>query len=725
MDIVNDRTTTPSNTGRRRAPLSAHADVTPGHVAQMQRLFQSAKASLRMDMAFAASPNGSIGSRLPPTTEQRLDGGASGVDAEADINRVWRYSTAPGILLGSDRDVREPVPEASPVLPPLRSSDAEPSINAEPISSGFNSPVVDFTQGVKNDADVYGSSPPAKTGTPEDQRLDGPSVSELQGKMTGLNFAEVGLIDAPMEESPTVAHVKRLSAADVPLPASRPMSAEVEDDTFLHTVQALEGDTDEEIFLSEPAKAAAESAKAKRGILRSLFFRHSAKETHQEPRTTPGSPPNTHVTTERVETPELFSRKDCPDPTAHLTPQMLTHPHPHLLDTPDAAIMLAQGSHGSGEAFHMGDNHKFPPPTQPYQRATATGSPMPFTRAKSPPTSPPYPFPPSKAGRTGPRPFSPPFPHKDLQRSDYPQLNSEHFQPGWYYTRGEPAGPSSRLNPMTYSFSTAAAKTFGQSAAPDSRIRDSYRTDTLTPLAKPPSRYRKTGIAAMASTRGVGKYYGGNVAGGNAQATGTGTKRSQRRSGVQFRSSPPLQTAEMVPGINKRRRPKDEDELHVMRDDSQIMELDDDTRAAIRMSLFGTETPEMMHARETLRELSPNVSTTRKDRRQRKKRRPSYWDGDLKEVQHSPAARNNEGKVDMSAIRGSVREGAERIVLTSPPKDGVESLKSQHLEIEGKENISVRNSSQEASLSYDAGDEDIAMAEDGEGTMMAIELEVD
>jgi hypothetical protein len=183
----------------------------------------------------------------------------------------------------------------------------------------------------------------------------------------------------------------------------------------------------------------------------------------------------------------------------------------------------------------------------------------------------------------------------------------------------------------------------------------------------------------------------------------------------------------MAPGhnLNKRRRPRDLDDepIGAREDDSQVMELDDDTRAAIRMSLFGTETPEMLHARESLRELSPNVATTRKDKRQRKKRRPSYWDGDLKEIQNSPAARDSEGRV-VAGIRGSVREGAERRVMTSPPKEGVESLRSQQVEIEGKENASVRNSMRDGSLSYEVGDDDVSMTEDGDGTMIAIERDM-
>lgn len=53
-----------------------------------------------------------------------------------------------------------------------------------------------------------------------------------------------------------------------------------------------------------------------------------------------------------------------------------------------------------------------------------------------------------------------------------------------------------------------AVKSISRSAAPDMLIRDSYRTDTLIPLARPIGKYRKTGITALPSSRGVSKCYG-------------------------------------------------------------------------------------------------------------------------------------------------------------------------------------------------------------------------
>lgn len=73
-----------------------------------------------------------------------------------------------------------------------------------------------------------------------------------------------------------------------------------------------------------------------------------------------------------------------------------------------------------------------------------------------------------------------------------------------------------------------------------------------------------------------------------------------------------------------------------------IIEVDEETRAAVRMSIYGAGAPELT-SDIGLRELSPNVTQWRKGNRpssSRKKRRPSYWDIDLEEVVRSPAARH-------------------------------------------------------------------------------------
>ncbi len=75
----------------------------------------------------------------------------------------------------------------------------------------------------------------------------------------------------------------------------------------------------------------------------------------------------------------------------------------------------------------------------------------------------------------------------------------------------------------------------------------------------------------------------------------------------------------------------------------EIIEVDEETSAAVRMSLYGSAAPDSApDMGRGMRELSPNVMAWRKGTRRpghRKKRRPSYWDGDLEPVVRSPAAR--------------------------------------------------------------------------------------
>jgi hypothetical protein len=159
----------------------------------------------------------------------------------------------------------------------------------------------------------------------------------------------------------------------------------------------------------------------------------------------------------------------------------------------------------------------------------------------------------------------------------------------------------------------------------------------------------------------------------------------------------------MVPVHQKRRRPRDlEDAQFDMQEDETVedrsfsrtkqldeaedpIEVDENTRAAVRMSLYGSQTPEASQgAREGIRELSPNVTPWRKGMRQpRKKRRPSYWDGDLQHVRAGPGREEQ--------VR-SIHPGAERQVMTSPAKEDVESMRVSvreegNIEIEYAENM--------------------------------------
>lgn len=654
-------------------------------------------------MAFAASPTGSIGSRLPPdkTSPSHSPAEAPQKDDKMSV-KDWRYSLAPQLLATAEVDVREPVPEGSPTLPEIADfkvdSDIEPAV--EPLSSGFNSPVDGHfaeTPGPHDDS----------TRQIADLNIDtlqelGSNVGdkELELTMTQLKMcSDDENVDMELEESPIVSHLKRMSA-ETPSPARLP-------------------DLDDpQIFLSEPAEAAAESAKAKRGLLRRLFPR---KEHRQSLQAIEKSPPSRCGSEENAPCPDptlhkLMSMGVCPDPAAHLrfTPPNVSDEH-MIAITPQAAMSLFHNNPSPVEGPR-------PSPNPPFRRVNAAGSPMPFARPHTATSSPgPYHGPPL-ANRPSLRPGT---------RSGHPTLASEHFQPGWYYAR-EPTRPAEGVDPTVYSFSTAAAKLVGQSAAPDSRIRDSYRTDTLTPLAKVPSRFRKTGIGALAGSHGIGRYHDEPE---RLQSRGgrLHTSRSNRPGESYFRSSPPRARERMLSASQKRRRPRetedepfdiheDEAEKHgrskaaaALEDGEEAIEVDEDTRAAVRMSLYGSETVGSLRGeRPGMCEISPNVTSWRKGMRQpRKKRRPSYWDGDLKQVRNSPAGRQVH----------SIQPGAERFVMTSPAKEDVESVrvsvredidsiqgKEGHMSVQSQGFVRIEDEAENVPLPMDEGDE---MEEEG------------
>lgn len=277
-------------------------------------------------------------------------------------------------------------------------------------------------------------------------------------------------------------------------------------------------------------------------------------------------------------------------------------------------------------------------------RTTASGSPMPFARA-------------------GPRPFTAQGRYQQPFQTNSrpglivtPTMHHEHFRPGWYYSQ-DPVLP---LTQPTYSFSTAAAKVIGSDQAPDSRIRDSYKTDTLTALARSQKRFRKNGIGAEVEARGIGKYYQrppSSLRGSSARSRPSSRQMYDSGRDVRFRSSPPRGPEQRVP-LRRKRAMDDSFVVHAdpplttrfadaqlrVHNSDEVIEIDESTRAAVRMSIFGTSTPEALRgARQGIKELSPNVQVFRKGTQEhvhmRKKRRPSYWDTDLKEIRESPAGR--------------------------------------------------------------------------------------
>ncbi|EXJ58655.1 hypothetical protein A1O7_06083 [Cladophialophora yegresii CBS 114405] len=626
----------------------------PGHVAQMQRLFQNAKASLRLDVRFASSPVGSIDLRLPTSPEEAKDDiTETGLLLDIRKERTetpsknWRYSRTLGSLAGLDTDVREPFPEGSPQLPamlPLAVGHNNVFV-AEPLSSGFTSPLEQTNFKLQVEDMSIMSSPPM----PEDfgNASEAPdsaspgediSASDLEHPMTKLRVdddLEMD-VDSP-DESPIIAYLKR-------------KSVDVED-----KYKETSSGTEERIVLSPSARAAADSAKLKRGLFTDLF---------PKPPTHKGSSDGTLSSSSEAQNPskrcpdpllhEGGPAVVCPDPTAHFVSRAPNVAgHHNAIPIPNAY----PGQHIASSAFGQPAGH--------FNRATATGSPMPLLKTRPSPV-------PTMAGRghgswyppnefsTRPRPQQRQHHHHHLN-STYISTASEHFQPGWYYAKDSPQS-SPRPRPTMYSFSTAAAKVIGHNPAPDSMIRDSYRTDTLTPLAKPPSRFRKNGMSAIASARGAHKHHGGAPFLSRPPQRRMHSMRARLPDSLQFRSSPPRFVGDPAQVSQPRKRSRDlvspttmihEDKTARrvpvdprlrLEEGEEMIEVDEQTRAAVRMSLFGAATPETgSEAGSGLQELSPNVMLYRKGTGpcgSRKKRRPSYWDGDLEEVVRSPAARH-------------------------------------------------------------------------------------
>lgn len=499
------------NVGRKRthaAPLMRPA-ATPGHTSRIQRIFQDATAMMQLDVAYASSPIGSIGSRISPVSTNTP--GPKIPPISPDIMN-WRYSNAPQQLAEAESDIREPFPAL------------------EPPSSGYLSPLSD-------------SSLPASTGPSGSQHAS--QFSDLQID-TNVYRADSTDLDRPLSEL----HVNHISTAtcsyydlalldESPDPISEPT-------------------TDLDIFCSPAAGAAADSAKLKWGL-------NSPAHTNPQETIHHGSSyldPSVHQSI--LQGNVLVPAPRCPDSSVHQGTRQ-----PNMLGTPRQL---------------------------PYRRANSRGSPLPPLKARYPTSS--------QGNRSSPlrrsyeMQLTPSRPHFQPHLSS-PPPPAKHFQPD------RSNFPAQSASIGAYSLSTEAATIISSSAAPDSHIRYSYRTDTLTPLAKPQARYKKIGMAAM--TGSMGSYYG-------AQFT-------QGRRPLQFSSSPPR----VAQGIPKKR-----------------------TREGGRCSLEGAV---MQINDEVVKELSPNVTPYRKGREPKRLRRSSYWDKDITGIENK-----TDGRVEDGVEVGSPKE---------------------------------------------------------------------
>ena len=494
------------NVGRKRthtAPLM-RPTATPGHTSRIQRIFHDATALMQLDVAYASSPTGSIDSCISPVSTNTP--GPKIPPISPDVMN-WRYSSAPQKFAGVESDVREPFPAL------------------EPPSSGYLPSLPD-------------SSSPASTAPSGGQRASQLSDLQIDTDVYRSNSTE---LDRPLSElhisTPLCSYYNLALLDESPDPISEPT-------------------TELDIFCSPAARAAADSAKLKRGL---------NSPAHNNPQET------------------IHHGSSCPDPSVH---QIILQGNVLVPASrfPDPSV-----NQGTPQPNMLGI-----PRQLPYRRANSRGSPLPPLQARYPTSS--------QSNCSSPlrhdyeMQLTPSRPHFQSHLSSPPP--AEHSQPGWSNFLAQSA------NIGACSFSTEAAKLIGSPAAPDSSIRDSYRTDALPPLAKPQARYKKTGIAAM--TRSMGRYYG--------------VRFGQGRRPLQFGSSPPR----VAQGIPKKRM-----------------------REGGRRGFDGV----VMQINEVVKELSPDVTPYRKGNEPKRPRRSSYWDKDIMDIENKA-----DGRVEDAADVGSPKQ---------------------------------------------------------------------
>ena len=612
-----------SNVGRKRTATASatlqRIKSTPGHVAQMQKIFQDAKASLQVDMAFATSPDGSIAARLPPIENDRSHRDQVRTQSRdhqiSDAQHDWRFSSAPRAVAVANADVREPFPDLAG-LPPLQTfSKDQPLPPAEPLSSGFNSPMNGVYQDdVEHEMDgsILPPLPRSRPGSVHSVSLASSPVKNVS--------SDDGLVLPPyatteLEHPMTDLHVKRTTA------------------WIEQTMICSDGSdkSEQEIFLSTPARDAAEAAWEKRGMVPSKT--RSAEKHNTKPK--------------RKAWEAALHALQYGSPT----PSMLKAPAIQV--TPSPGLPQPQHPRASGRYLQ-------PPGAT---RVNSKGSPMPHFKQKIAPMSPILPM----SAPAYPQDYAYgkrlSLPLEAIYNDEYG--DPEHFQPDWsqHVPASFPAPPQTvqpspatenthAVTPKHYAFSTANAFKTG-TIAPAAQIRDAYRTDTLTPLAHAAPRYRKHGLAAMTigRSKGVGKYYpvgayhngtmdrdsfrlgprsGAKLHRGYA---GLGSQRVPRDpEEVKFRSSPPRALA----APPRRRRKRNSGQGFAIREDD----------TATTHPIAEEEGPGLDHKQprtspirghsEEVRELSPNVTPFRKGKGPKFARRAKdteFWDRDILEMQ--------------------------------------------------------------------------------------------
>jgi hypothetical protein len=500
------------------SPL-ARSVATPGHISQMQRIFQDAKASLKLDAAIANAPAGSMASKLSGTgtsceitsTRTRHTTGSAATGG--------KHSTAPQGPAEADLGAGDSFPAGSPRLPchdltQLRHWQTFPR---EPISSGFTSPVAPGDGDVAMEGDS--PLPPAPGPTPS---KGGRSTVSLLQRSNRCQVPVSNIASTELDQPMTKMHVSHNDVWPNGTPQDSP-NARRGRRRCSKTVKIQESDAHDvvdfdidgsdghrDIVLSTPVRAAAESAKLKRELL-GYGVRAASNTEDVGPQSVnvsqvlPSCTPTIHflgVHGEQIALPpNLAYGSMTPNPYQQI--QLPPVPETRRNDSTNSPFPILEVE-----------------PTQPrngispQQQWRGYYSPAPRELFASPPqqprTSPPY-----HQQKSISRPS-----RQYHTASPSPQ-HHPFFEPTATFNRFPPSIPSSQQNlvcshcpPLSplpdnarcpqapdtprHSFSTAAAAQSRSSPTPDSRIRDTYGTDTLTPIEAPTARFREIGLDAAA-----------------------------------------------------------------------------------------------------------------------------------------------------------------------------------------------------------------------------------
>ena len=702
--------------------------ASPGHRAQMHKIFQEAKTSLQRDMVFASSPMGSIAARLP------ISGDATG---EASSNEQhtgpqgnpWRYSSAPEFLTGNDLDVREPVPlnDPTPYLPAMLDSELQDAATLGQVKTDVTTHTNDSVDvGMENlpplpDSDGAGvDDATSDIGSPANNSQE--SEDELVVSSYGVPLAQPMLsteLEQPMERM-------EVSQVDAWL-------YDVLDDDQLHPSRLPRSNSynmrnaiDRRIYLSSPAKAAAESAKLKRGYPSERSV--SDKEN---------IPPTSNY--------GMLARPEFRPPSPYLaftSPPLRSQVSSFMTQTPAYQGPPSQLPYASAP----GASTLVPPPMR---RVTSSGSPIPTLRY-SPSPMPTRPDPPENWGtasrfrrmpQRGPARYYPAYskPHSNpVSRTPSPLQPPPSYRHEPSYTN-QSWDDRDRLHSLTGQRSASRSRVYG----PPQRPRPEFFSSPPRPAnyhQLPPRRKKMKHPAGLPSGRDDLTYYGPGFEIAEDEEAFDATNEADFAA---EESTAPISTAsgEVMPGQDMGVETKDlaiDESLQGKQGSPAYYDGSEDfdpsprslppihhamqprnggvsalafvhDQATSNTMTTPIHTPSAATEEADLRELSPNVTPYRKGHRSKKrdglrvspKRRrcPSYYDEDI--LPRGSGAKNTDKAIE--AKRAVLEEMAVeyRVTIEAPKADGEGSGKPA----EGADN-EMENTRDEGSMGTENTAED-------------------